>query len=160
MVVVVPSLMIQELSKMKAVKVVVEDGNVILDEPLPAQGRFDAILVLLDPDPWDALVHDPRARPELAKAREQAHREFLQGKTTPLNPDKMPRSPSQHATSGSCIRNFPSQCVGRHGRHSACSATIRHIQAFHWNACGVIPNPGRSESRATTGLWGQRKGIP
>lgn len=74
---------------MKAIKAVIEDGSVILAEPLDIKGRFDAILVVLDPDPWDALIHDPRPRPELVEAREEAHREFLEGKTTPLDPDKM-----------------------------------------------------------------------
>ena len=75
---------------MKAVKAVIEDGNVILDEPLHVKGRFDAILVVLDPDPWEGLIHDLRPRPELVRARQEAHREFVEGKITPLDPDKMP----------------------------------------------------------------------
>jgi len=75
---------------MQAVKAVIEDGKVILDEPLDQKGRFDAVVVVLDADPWEALIRDPRPRPELIKAREEAHREFLEGKTTPLDPDNMP----------------------------------------------------------------------
>lgn len=75
---------------MRAIKAVVEDGNVILSEPLDVKGRCDAILVVLDPDPWDALIHDPRPRPELVRAGEEALKEFEEGKTTPLDPDNMP----------------------------------------------------------------------
>jgi hypothetical protein len=75
---------------MRALRVVVEDGSVILEEPLDVKGRYEGILVVLDPDPWDPLMHDPRPRLELAGAREEAHREFAEGKTMPLDPDKMP----------------------------------------------------------------------
>ena len=74
---------------MQAIRAVVEDGNVVLDKPLDVKGRFEAILVVLDPDPWDAIINDPRPRPELIKAREEAHRDFLEGRTTPLDPDNM-----------------------------------------------------------------------
>jgi hypothetical protein len=75
---------------MRALKAVVEDGNVILEKPLDVKGRYEAILVVLDSDPWDSLMHDPQPRPELIRAREEAHLEFVEGKTTPLDPDKMP----------------------------------------------------------------------
>jgi hypothetical protein len=76
--------------EMRALRAVVEDGNVILEGPLDVKGRYEAILVVLDPDPWDSLVRDPRPRPELIRAREEAQREFVEGKTTPLDPDRMP----------------------------------------------------------------------
>ena len=75
---------------MQAIKATVQDGNVILNERVDLKGRFDAGLVLLDPDPWEALVQDPRPRPELLKARQEALQEHADGKTTPLDPDKMP----------------------------------------------------------------------
>lgn len=75
---------------MRALKAVVEDGNVILERPLDVKGRYEAILVVLDPDPWDSLMRDPRPRPELIRAREEAHQEFVEGKTTPMDPDQMP----------------------------------------------------------------------
>ena len=75
---------------MQAIRAVVEDGNVLLDEPLDVKGRFEAIVVVLDPDPWDAIINDPRPRPELVKAGEEALKEFEEGKTTPLDPDNMP----------------------------------------------------------------------
>ena len=74
---------------MQALKAVIENGNATLDEPLEIEGRFEAVLVILDADPWDALIHDPRPRPELVKAGREAIKEFEEGKTTPLNPDKM-----------------------------------------------------------------------
>jgi hypothetical protein len=75
---------------MQAIKAVVEDGNIVVNTPLPLRGRYEAVLVLLDPDPWDSLIEDSRPRPELAKASQAALDEFLSGKTTPLNPDAMP----------------------------------------------------------------------
>ncbi len=74
---------------MQALKAVIENGNVTLDEPLESKGRFEAVLVILDVDPWDALIHDPRPRPGLVKAGQEAIKEFEEGKTTPLDPDKM-----------------------------------------------------------------------
>jgi hypothetical protein len=74
---------------MKAIKVVVDHGQIIPNEPLEVLGPCEAILVLSDPDPWDAILQDPRPRPELIKARQQAEADFLQGRTTPLDPDTM-----------------------------------------------------------------------
>ena len=74
---------------MQAIKAVVQDGNVVLDGPLPLQGRYEAILVLLDPDPWDAILNDPRPRPELAKASQAALEEYLSGNTKVIDLDLM-----------------------------------------------------------------------
>jgi len=74
---------------MKAIRVVVDNGQITPDEPLDICGRCEAILVMPDPDPWDVLIHDPRPRPELVKARQEAERDFLEGRTTPLDPDTM-----------------------------------------------------------------------
>jgi hypothetical protein len=75
---------------MQAIKAVVQDGTVHIDDPLPLTGRYEAVLVLLDPDPWEPLIKDTRPRPELSKASQTALEEFLSGKTTALNPDAMP----------------------------------------------------------------------
>ncbi|MGD0898528.1 MAG: hypothetical protein ABR915_11875 [Thermoguttaceae bacterium] len=75
---------------MQAVKAIVEDGNVTLQEPLSVKGRVEAILVVLDAEPWDALIRDSRPRPELTGASREALEEFLSGQATPLNPDAMP----------------------------------------------------------------------
>ena len=75
---------------MKAIKVTVENGRIVPDEPLDTCGRCEAILVLSDPDPWDAIINDPRPRPELAKASQEALEDYLQGRTTVLDPDNMP----------------------------------------------------------------------
>jgi len=74
---------------MHAVKAIVEDGSVTLQEPLNIEGRVEAILVILDPEPWDAIDRDARPRPALAKASRQALDEFLHGQTAPLDPDAM-----------------------------------------------------------------------
>ena len=37
---------------MRAVKATIQDGNISLDQPLNIKGRVDAIVVLLDRDPW------------------------------------------------------------------------------------------------------------
>ena len=75
---------------MRAIKAVVEDGHLVLKEPLDVQGRCEAIVVVLDPDPWDTLIHDPRPRPELVKAGDEAIAQFKEEKTTPLDPDPIP----------------------------------------------------------------------
>ena len=75
---------------MKAIKATIDHGHIVPEEPLDATGRYDAIVVVLDVDPWDATVRDPRPRPDLAKASDEAHQEYLQGKTAPLDPDTMP----------------------------------------------------------------------
>jgi hypothetical protein len=75
---------------MKAIKAVIENGQIMPDEPLPIPGRYEAIVVVLDDDPWDAILNDPRPRPELAKLAEEAHQDHLHGRTTPLDPDTMP----------------------------------------------------------------------
>jgi hypothetical protein len=75
---------------MKAIKAVVDNGQIVPEEPLNLSGRHDAIVVVLDVDPWDAILEDSRPRPELTKASEEALREHLQGQTTPLDPDNMP----------------------------------------------------------------------
>ncbi len=74
---------------MQAVKAIVENGSVTLQEPLEARGRVEAILVVLDAEPWDALLRDTRARPELSRASREALEEFLGGQATPLDPDAM-----------------------------------------------------------------------
>lgn len=75
---------------MKAIKVMVDNGRIEPDEPLDISGRYEAILVLPDADPWEAIIHDPRPRPELAKASQEAMDDYLHGRTTELDPDNMP----------------------------------------------------------------------
>jgi hypothetical protein len=75
---------------MQAIRATVQDGLVILDEQVDLKGRFDAVLVVLDPDPWEAILQDTRPRAELIKARQEALKELADGTTTPLDPDKMP----------------------------------------------------------------------
>ncbi|MBU4400814.1 MAG: hypothetical protein KKE86_15980 [Planctomycetes bacterium] len=43
-----------------------------------------------EPDPWDKIIQDPSPRPELDKAAQEALEDYLQGRTTPLDPDNMP----------------------------------------------------------------------
>ncbi len=74
---------------MRAIKAVIDNGQIVTEEPLDAIGRQDAIVVVLDADPWRAILNDPRRRPQLDELAEQAHREYLQGKTTPIDPDTM-----------------------------------------------------------------------
>jgi hypothetical protein len=75
---------------MKAIKAVIDNGQIVPDEPLEMAGRYEAIVVVLDADPWDGILKDPRPRPELVKARQAAEQAFLQGRTRPLDPDAMP----------------------------------------------------------------------
>jgi hypothetical protein len=74
---------------MQAIKATVQDGRVILDENVDLKGRFDAVVVLLDADPWTSIIQDPRPRPELVKAGQKAMQEYAEGKTTILDPDSM-----------------------------------------------------------------------
>ena len=75
---------------MKAIRAVINRGQIVPEEPFDVNGSYDAIVVVLDVDPWEAILQDPRPRPELDKLAEEAHQEYLQGKTTPLDPDTMP----------------------------------------------------------------------
>ncbi len=75
---------------MKAIKAVIDNGQILPEEPLNLPGRHDAIVVVLDIDPWDAILEDSRLRPELTKAGQEAEADFLAGRTTPLDPDEMP----------------------------------------------------------------------
>ncbi len=74
---------------MRAVRAVIENGRVVPVEPLDVTGRRDAIVILLDRNPWDAILDDPRPRPALEKAAEEAHQEYVHGRTMPLDPDTM-----------------------------------------------------------------------
>ena len=74
---------------MQAIKATVQDGHVILDEKVDLKGKFEAVVVLLDPDPWTSILQDPRPRPDLIKAGQKALQEYAEGKTTPLDPDSM-----------------------------------------------------------------------
>jgi hypothetical protein len=73
----------------RAIKAVIDNGQIVPEEPLDATGRHNAIVIVLDVDPWQAILSDPRPRPELDKLADEAHREYLQGKATPLDPDMM-----------------------------------------------------------------------
>jgi hypothetical protein len=70
---------------MHAVKATIRDGNVTLDQPVDIKGPAEAIVIVLDPDPWQGLINDPRPRLALSKASNEALEEFLSGNTTPLN---------------------------------------------------------------------------
>ncbi len=70
---------------MQAIKATIQDGQITLDQPIDIKGRVEAIVVLLDPDPWQALINDPRPRPALTGASQEALNEFLAGETTPLD---------------------------------------------------------------------------
>lgn len=74
---------------MHAIRAVIQDGNITLEEPLDFKGRAEAIVVVLDPDPWQAIIEDPRPRPALAKAGQEALEAFLAGQATPLDPETM-----------------------------------------------------------------------
>ena len=70
---------------MHAVKATIRDGNVTLEQPVDIKGPVEAIVIVLDPDPWQALINDPRPRLALSKASNEALEEFLSGHTTPLD---------------------------------------------------------------------------
>ena len=75
---------------MKAIRAVVRNGSVVLEAPFRKRGEFEAVVVVLDPDPWDSIVKDRRPRPNLTKARKEALAAFEAGKTVPLDPDATP----------------------------------------------------------------------
>ena len=74
---------------MHAVKATITDGNVKLEQPVNIKGPVEAIVVVLDPDPWEALIRDPRPRPALTAASQEALAEFLSGRTAPLDPEDL-----------------------------------------------------------------------
>lgn len=74
---------------MEAISAVVENGRVILSKPIRKRKRCDAILVLLDSDPWRHILDDPRPRPKLIRARQQALAEFAAGRVKPIDPGRM-----------------------------------------------------------------------
>ncbi len=74
---------------MKAIKAVIDNGKIVPEEPFDPVGRHDAIVVVLDVDPWTAILNDSRPRPQLDELADEAHQEYLRGKTTPIDPDAM-----------------------------------------------------------------------
>ena len=74
---------------MHAVKATIKDGNVTLERPVDIKGPVEAIVVVLDPDPWQALINDPRPRPALSKASNEALEEFLSGQAAPLDAEDL-----------------------------------------------------------------------
>lgn len=75
---------------MKAIRVTINNGQIVPSEPLDVCGQCEAILVLADPDPWNAIVADSRPRSGLTEASQDALEEYLQGRTSVLDPDNMP----------------------------------------------------------------------
>ena len=74
---------------MQAIRATIKDGNVTLEQPVDIKGPVEAIVIVLDPDPWNALLYDPRPRPALAKASNEALQELLSGQTVPLDPEDL-----------------------------------------------------------------------
>ena len=44
---------------MKAIKAVIDNGQIVPAEPLDMVGRYNAVVVVLDTDPWDADSEQP-----------------------------------------------------------------------------------------------------
>ncbi len=74
---------------MHAVKATIKDGNVTLEQPVDIKGPVEAIVIVLNPDPWNALICDPRPRPALSIASNEALEEFLSGQAAPLDPENL-----------------------------------------------------------------------
>ena len=72
---------------MGAIKATIIDGNVTLHHPADIKGPVEAIVVVLDQDPWEALIRDPRPRPALILASNEALAEFSNGQVLPLDSD-------------------------------------------------------------------------
>ena len=66
---------------MRAIKAVIDNGQIVPAKPLEMVGRYDAVVVVLDARPWAGILNDPRPRPELAKAAREAEEDFLHGRT-------------------------------------------------------------------------------
>jgi hypothetical protein len=74
---------------MRAIRAVIEGGNMILEVPLQAEGRVGAVLLLLDAQPWDAVAYDPDACPEPARASRESVEEFADIDPSALNVDSI-----------------------------------------------------------------------
>ena len=70
---------------MQAVKATIKDGNVTLKQPVDITGPADAIVIVLDPDPWTTLICDPRPRRGALKASNEALEEFLSSSSRHLS---------------------------------------------------------------------------
>lgn len=76
---------------MKAIKGRFEKGEVKLDEPAPAEGPVDVLIVFpeLEDDPWERILSDPRPRPALEQWVAEVQAEIAEGKAMPLKIDDL-----------------------------------------------------------------------
>jgi hypothetical protein len=71
---------------MKAVKATYENGHVTLAEAPPSSGPIEVLVVFPEAadDPWEQILANPTARPELSRWVAEIETEIAQGKTRPL----------------------------------------------------------------------------
>jgi hypothetical protein len=75
---------------MQAFEAIYDNGTITF-KGKPIEGIFDVLVILpvSDDDPWERILADKTPRPALAKLVEQARREMEEGKTTPLDLDRL-----------------------------------------------------------------------
>jgi len=76
---------------MKAVKATYKNGKITLSEKLLEKGPMEVLVVFPEAtdDPWQQILSDPTPRPALTQWMKEVEEEIAQGKTTPLDLDRL-----------------------------------------------------------------------
>jgi hypothetical protein len=76
---------------MKAIEATYEKGQLTLDEPIDGDGPYRVLVVFPEEanDPWERILNDPRPRPALAKLVDEVLQNIADGKTEPLDLEKL-----------------------------------------------------------------------
>jgi hypothetical protein len=76
---------------MKAVKAIYKNGKITLLEKPLEKGPMDVLVVFPEAtdDPWQRILNDPTPRPALTQWVKEVEEEIAQGKTTPLDLDRL-----------------------------------------------------------------------
>jgi hypothetical protein len=76
---------------MKAIKATYKNGKITLSETPTEAGPMEVLVVFPEAtdDPWQQILSDPTPRPALTKWIKEVEEEIAQGKTTPLDLDRL-----------------------------------------------------------------------
>ncbi len=78
---------------MKAIRGKYQKGKITLLEPAPEDGEGPVDVLVVFPeaadDPWKAILDDASPRPALSALADESLRRFREGKTAPLDLDKL-----------------------------------------------------------------------
>ena len=76
---------------MKAIKATYKNGRGTLSEKPPEKGPMEVLVVFPEAtdDAWQQILSDPTPRPALTQWMKEVEEEIAQGKTTPLDLDRL-----------------------------------------------------------------------